>query len=842
MGHRQLLLATTAAGLVAGAAAAQTAPAAPAPEPQTTTLTEVIVTAEKRSANLQRVPLTVSAYTAETRQLIGLDSLQDLTRFTPGLTYSGDTDRVFLRGIGRQTNTNGSDPGVATYADGVYNASTSTASGSDFFIDRIEVLRGPQGTLYGRNSIGGAINAISKRPTDAFGGELRATVGTYGRADFEAAASGPINDALRFRIAGAHYNQSDGYFKNLAGGPDEGGVIRRSYAEGQLDADLSPTIHAWIKAFYNSSDTRPRSNNLAGSYDYSPFPSGAVMPGAAFGYLTAGYAAQGPAINPGQSDLRDFAANTPWRARLRDNAGVTLQAEWSLPGFDIKYIGGLQTYQFSYANDLDGTAMTAYTFPLTPGAEICSYVPGCTPLKVFPSEQFQYREKKTFQSHELNFASSGDGALQWIGGLYYYHESFDQAAHYAAPDQPQFRQPANGPANPNGDFVYAGSKLTTDSYAVFGQADWKLSPTFKLTGGLRYTYDEKSGDERFRILCFGLPTCGFPPNVYGSLTPALDITAASISYAPAPGVASPVTISPTTGQAQRGLSDHWSATTGTAGIEWTPDARTLAFLRYSRGYKSGGFNAGGISALPETRPEHVDAVELGYKRTLTSRLQANAAAFYYAYDGLQVPLTVTIPGGANMTQFFNLDRSVSYGVELEAIWRPIDPLTLMLSYGYDKTRIEKACCFIDGVDPLAQQPQAQPVGPLAGGQQPQSLVGQSLPGAPQNKVGLNASYRFGFSPGDLVVSASYTWKDQTWYSVFNRPYTRAPSYDQVDLRLVWTDAKARYRVIGFVKNLFDTVGYDGAQGTLLALAPTPYATLYSLTPPRTAGLQVQFNF
>ena len=140
---------------------------------------ELVVTAEKREQSLQDVPVAISAYTAETRQLLGLQNVQDYTAFTPGLSYSGSNDRVFVRGIGRQTNTNGSDPGVATYTDGVYDAQTFTVGASDFFLDRVEILRGPQGTLYGRNSIGGAINAISKRPTEEFAAEARVIDGRH---------------------------------------------------------------------------------------------------------------------------------------------------------------------------------------------------------------------------------------------------------------------------------------------------------------------------------------------------------------------------------------------------------------------------------------------------------------------------------------------------------------------------------------------------------------------------------------------------------------------------------------------------------------------------------------
>jgi iron complex outermembrane receptor protein len=210
-----------------------------------------------------------------------------------------------------------------------------------------------------------------------------------------------------------------------------------------------------------------------------------------------------------------------------------------------------------------------------------------------------------------------------------------------------------------------------------------------------------------------------------------------------------------------------------------------------------------------------------------------------------VPLTVTTPAGINLTQFFNLDESTSYGVELEAVWRPIDPLRLSMSYAYAKSKIDDACCFVDGVDPRAAQPGAQPVGPLVAGQQPQSLAGERLPQTPQNKIALNASYDIDFTAGVLTLSGTYTWRDDAYASVFNRAYTETPGYDQVDLRAVWRDASDRYRVIAYVRNVFDEQGYDSASGSMLASPPAPanrYGVTYGLTPPRTVGLQLQYNF
>src|ERR1700677_1745051 len=167
------------------------APAAAAPPSDDNSIAEMVVTAEKRNESLETVPVAISDYTSKTRDLLGIDTIQDMTNFTPGLAYSTSLDRAFIRGVGRETNNLSTNPGVATYADSVYNSSVVAASGDELFEDRIEVLRGPQGTLYGRNAIAGTINSISKRPTDDWTAEVRVHVGNFGTHDFEGKVSGP---------------------------------------------------------------------------------------------------------------------------------------------------------------------------------------------------------------------------------------------------------------------------------------------------------------------------------------------------------------------------------------------------------------------------------------------------------------------------------------------------------------------------------------------------------------------------------------------------------------------------------------------------------------------------
>ncbi|PKP82610.1 MAG: TonB-dependent receptor [Alphaproteobacteria bacterium HGW-Alphaproteobacteria-18] len=825
---------------------------------ETKRLERVTVTAVKREQSLMDVPVSVTAFTEDMRQELALDSLSDFARFTPSLAFSSGDDRVFIRGVGRQTNTNGSDPGVATYADGIYDSSTSAVGKSDFFVERVEILRGPQGTLYGRNSIGGAINVISKRPTDTFSAEARIGLGNYQTSEVEASVSGPLSDKVRAKLGGSFRNQEDGYYKNVAGGPSEGGANETSYAELQFDIDATDNLSIWLKADYLDVSLRNRSTNLASPYDIFPFPPGYLTPGNAFGYLMPGYTQTGSVTsNPGVNDIRKFNANTPTESNVDGNYGFAAIATWSLPTIDIKYSGGYRTFDYNSIRDDDNTDVISYSYPLDPanpfagevmtGGPNCAWYlenvgPICAAATIYPSRTFGYIEDRKYSSHELTAQSTTDSNVWWIAGVYAYEEDAHQESHFGNAAQPEMLAPLAAPPNPSGDFVTAISDLTTKSYAVFGQVDYSISDTVTLTGGLRYSKDEKSGSEQLRVLGYGIVP-GFTLGGSGSLAPVLDLTAATVSYADAPGVAGNVTIDPITGLASRRLEHDWSAVSGVAGIQWQPTADTNYFFRYSRGYKSGGFNAGGISQFPLTDKELLDAFEVGAKKSFGDQLQLNASYFFYSYDGLQVPLDV-VENGVRLTRFFNIEDSRAQGIELEALWTPTDDLRIMASYAYNDSEVRSACCFIDVVDPLGLQPDAQPVGPIdANGNQPQNLKGQMLPRTVPNKFGLNVSYDIPLGAnGDLVISGNYYWIDATYHGIFNRPYTETPSFDQVDFIGVWKSPQDRYRVVGYVKNVFDEQGYDGATGTLTAVPAGGSATTLYLTPPRTYGVQLQMRF
>jgi iron complex outermembrane receptor protein len=803
---------------------------------------EIVVTAQKRSENLETVPVAVTAFTSKERDLIGVKSMQDITDFTPGLAYSTVLDRAFIRGVGRETNNLATQPGVATYNDGLYNSSVVAASGDPLFVDHVEVLRGPQGTLYGRNSIGGTINSISRKPTSSWYSEVRANIGNYGTYNFEGAVSGPITDNLRFRFAGYRNTQEVGFFTNLAeAGQTEGGKGNYFYWEGQIEWDITQDLNFWLKFSQLGYNQTYRTYNSLGNYSYVPFPPGTLAPSAGFGFTTPGFTALGGAAcatNPANENIRNFCTNTPSNSHLSRDYQVSPVLTWATPwGMDIKYIGGYTTYYYNLNTDFDGTSMQSYTFPVFPGLGGCLGF-DCPPATVTPVAVSNYVENKKYYSNEIDFTSHNDSPFQWIVGLYQYKEHEDQPFTIPILGQTQLNTPLAAAPNANDVDYYTDLNIHANSYAAFAQSDWKIVPALKLTTGLRYNYDEERGSEATRQLCWGLPAClglpgspatGYLPGqaYYGAFTPVTDITTFDISHTPAPGVIS-LPVQGSTGVWSRQLGAKWHAVTGTAGLEWTPTDSTLTYFKYSRGYKAGGLNAGALVQYPETSPEYLDAFELGIKYT-SKTFQINEAFFYYNYKGLQIPLSVQPETGPSISETFNIPKVKSMGLETEAIWRPIANWQFMLTYSWMEAYIDSSFSAVNAVSNQAE-----------------SVYGNTVPFSPRHKVALNQNYTWFFSPGSLNFSTSWIYKAHTYGSIFNHGYYLAPSYSTTDARFTWTEINDRYSVIAYCHNLFNKIAYDGI--TAGRVATNVFNTEYTvsqtpgLIPPRQYGVEMQVRF
>ncbi len=845
---------TRAAEAAAGATSPSNAAAADTSQ-SGSMIGELVVTAEKRDQTIQKVAVAISAYTSDKRDQIGIDSVQDMTNFTPGFTYNTGNDRVTLRGIGRYTNQLSADSSVGVYEDGAFETFTVKAGNDSIFVDRIEVLRGPQGTLYGRASIGGAVNIISRKPTTTWYGEFRAGVDNYGAHFEEGAFSGPINDDLQFRIAASKTDQSKGYYKNLNGGPSEGQVRDEWYWETQIQGRFGPKFDWWFKAFgaeWNDlggqAGGKITNSRIVGPDGVTNLPASqasyALLTGNGGGGETTdalvpalgAFAAPGvtnvvttnpSGLNPGNADSRSIYSNFPQQVKLHAYYGGVLKLNWHLNGFDIKYIGQAQHYAYTTREEWgEGNQLAT---------GVVSYVDpnGNT---IFPNSLLLYGEEHTFTTHEINIISTTSSPFQWVIGAYNFNETYFQPEKIALYGQASLANPiffSGKPAAPNPDrLVYdARARMGAETFAGFAQSDWQVTKTIKLTTGIRYSFDAKYGLDQERLILFG-PVFGLP-NV------GFDIT----GNVPAQPGAAASTIDPATGLATRKLGASWGGVTATAGVQWEPDPTTNAYLKYSRGAKSGGFNSGsGLALQVKQEPETSNDFQLGLKKNFMHTLQVNLDLFYDQYYNAQIPIGVS-NGTQIATAIYNVPEARSYGVEVEATWQPTKALQFIASYGYDGTEVLNSGCIIDQFgDPTAKGPGATRgnCAPTAAGQ-PQDLRGGQLPNAPANKLALNGNYTFFFQPGSLSLSATYAWRDSQYGSLFNRPFNKSPAWDQVDLRAEWKSANNHYSIIVYGKNVFDKNGYQAGSFGILQASKT-YLIEDVLNPPALYGLEVQYRF
>jgi len=832
---------------IMGASVAALSAAGQAVAQEAFTIEELVVTAEKREQSLQDVPVAVTAYTSEKRDLLGVATVEDLARVTPSVAYTNN-DRLSIRGFGRLTNAIGTDPSVALYSDGIFSNSMADSSTPSIFIERTEILRGPQGTLYGRNSIGGALNIIGKRPSDVFKGEVRGAVGNYGSWRTDALVTGPITDNLRFLVGGSVERRDEGYIENVGPAGDTS-ALKRYTLEAQIEADLGENITARLRYTKFDWDDSYGVGNIHEAV-ISPYdtrsPTGlensALYYNPTFGYAKA---------NPSTSDPYKIDMNQTMEGKLSNHNRLHFDMTWDLGGATLKYLAGYQAYTYNTNGDEDRTSRTGL-FSIPTATPFGAY----TATNVSPNERFFYTEKQKWWSNEINLSSNSDGPLHWIVGLYQYHQEYSQPQGLRVLGDPAMQTPLNlatgRPAapNPNGNYLFVDGSLEVNSYAAFGQIDYEFAENWTVTAGLRYSVDEKSGTDFARYVSRS-PTTTTVLQQFGGIPAAagqaiaLDFTTFVVcggaTLASCHALPQYANLREAAGGGLiRDLSADYDAWTGTLGVQWQPDGDTNAYARYSRGYKSGGWLASnGLTGVPYADPEYVNNYEIGLKKTFGGRLQLNSAIFYADYQGFQAPLRVVISGSTTGTQFLNLDAR-NWGVELEGQWAPIDNLMLFASYAYINAEVTSGCCFVDVNDPAAAKSGAKPVGGTAAART-QNLEGNRLPMTPEHKLNLGANYTFDFDAGSLTIGGTYTYTDEQQTSIFAQDNYTAPSNELVDFRALWKDSQDRFTVIGYVKNAFDEVAYQSSTPT--SLSPSgDYRRTVKLNFPRTYGVELQYRF
>lgn len=415
-------------------------------------LEEVIVTATKRAENQQDVPISISAFSGDSLNEIGLTKSTDLGDFIPGLeigTSSGEGAQllVFMRGAGLNDFNNNNAGPIGIYADEVYISSPILTAFQFFDTERLEVLKGPQGTLYGRNTTGGAIKFISKKPTDEFSLDFRGSYGNYDRTDIEAAVSGPLTDRIRARVAVSKVDD-DGWLENLENGKDENGVDTASW-RGTLDFDISDVSFLRVNVHGANVD----------------------QPSFKFGHL---------GTEPGGADVLGYTGPTDsYEGRYNREGEVDVESSGGYLQLETE-IGGLSL-----------TSVTAYD-------EVESLIEEETDASPLDLLTIDYGVESATFSQELRLEGSSD-QVEWLAGVFYLDEDLDQ-------DQTvdlfrELRPFLGGGSDPTGAILGAPilfartlNSQTLETYAAFGQLDYSVSDQLTLTAGLRYTSEKRTFD------------------------------------------------------------------------------------------------------------------------------------------------------------------------------------------------------------------------------------------------------------------------------------------------------------------------------------------------------------
>ena len=761
------------------------------PAPAQNVLEEVIVVAQKREENLQDTAIAITAVSGDMMDSLNIRDSSDYEAIVPSLSVRTSPSRLFIRGVGRVTNSLGTDPGIAVYLDEVYTAEFTVLSrATSLTTQRVDVLRGPQGTLFGRNTTGGAVSVTSLRPTEEFEHHVRATAGDYGRIDVGASSSGPITDDLGYRVYG-YRNERDGYIENQSG--DDIWDQNIWGAGAQLSWDVSDTVNIWLSYATDIRDNKTGSANQGG---YLITPYRPDLRTETDGFLFS-EAYQWDKKNPAVQDPYKVDMSDVLKSKDQSNNKVIGNVTWDLDSLTVKYIGGY--FDGNYEGRKGDIGFTS-----NPDNRVVEDV----------------EEDSKSYSHEIQFISNTDSPLQWVGGLYYRHEKKEQpyTIRSIEADYLSYTVPNGiftGPLQPNlgNNWQYnQEADLEVDSYAAFADVNYSFNESWKLTAGLRYSYDEKTGEEVQYSVADPFATEG----AYEALKPlwnALGYPEDCCGFL----VDDPE-------ERNRKIDDDWDNVSGRLVLDYMYSDDAMVYASISTGYKSGGFRLGTLQPNPSFDEEELLAYEIGYKGTFNDTLQVNAAAYYYDYSDMQVLVPRLTDQNLPVEEVINADSAEVKGFEVEAIWLATDNLTLMGNYSYIDGEYDDFCCAIDtiGAPELGEQ----------------DLSGNPLTQAPENKVFLNASYSIQTSSwGEFVPSASYSWVDDRQYDVFDTDVTRADDYYRVDALVTWYSPSEDIRVIASGRNLTDKQTWQS-----LARLNCTGALTGQINEPRTWAIEVQYDF
>jgi outer membrane receptor protein involved in Fe transport len=785
----------------AGAARAQTEEGA-----SSGGIEEIVVTAQKRSESINKVGMSITAVTGETLVQKSISSAAELVRVIPGFTYT-DAPRgapVFaIRGVGFDDSTLGSASTVALYLDEVPISYPMEARFPTLDLERVEVLKGPQGILFGQNSTAGAINFIAAKPTDTVKAGFDASYGRFDTIELRGFMSAPVSDTLKVRISGMGVH-SGGWQKSYTRDDELG--KKRQFA-GRVIAVWEPTSE--LKLTFNLNGWIDKSDTQAGQLQdvmpISPQISMAANPG----YKYSAYPRA-----PQNGRAADWDAN-PERPLRRDDTYLqgSLRLDYQFSeGLRLTSISAFQRYRQHFAMDVDGSDL----------------------------QDFLIGDRGHINSLNQEVRLTGDfDQLKFILGANYSRDKVFQQNEYLYKDSSAYYGFTG--ANFFGYTVprlWAGNRdnQSIRSFAVFGNLDYSINHLITLHGGLRYTKDKRS-----YVGCTTDGGDGTVSGLYNILYPLLF----GHPYNIQPGACTSATI--TANDAVPGLS-HFKLNEDNvswrAGVDFQVTPTTLLYANASRGYKSGSFPAINViaaSQLEGVKQESVLVYEAGIKASLLDRrLQINAAGFYNDYSDKQLRGRIIDPFGVVgiLDKLLNVPKSRVYGGEISIQAVPTKGLNLDFSATYTNTKVTRDFFGYD------------PVGNFF------NYKGLSFPHTPKWNIVASANYEFPVTENlNIFAGASATYHSATMSLFANRdlitqivldpsnfPGVTVPrdsfdekAYTLVDAQFGVADADGKWRAWIWGKNIFDKYYWTNATQS--------FDSLYRIAAmPATYGATVSFRF
>lgn len=810
---------------------------------------EVLVTARKREESLQEVPVAVSAFNTEKMESLGIQNLRDFDGLVPGLQMGGGGNglkgdgNAYIRGVGQRETRVTIDSAVGIYLDDVYIGRASGALLDAVEVESVQVLRGPQGTLFGKNTTGGAILFSSIKPYDEFGGKLKLSYGNYGQKDGSLTVNTPLieNTLLsKFTIAGT---ENDGFTENNIDGThwtDD----KRSMGIVQLRWLPGDSVVADFNFNYTKTDQKPRSAKcewLGDELAAAGYPDQGSLEGI---YNAFSSVSVEEYCNQSGVDL----PIDKFESEQNKQSGIFYQAK-----YEVSTAMAAATVSWEINDSLQLKSITAYRNTEQTADEDIDGMNAAIVGRYAPenNDTDQYTQEFQFIGNAIN------NRLNYTLGLYAFYEETndDWIQDYAG-----YNEVTTIP-----DTIMLARSLLTEretsntSYAGFGQLDFDITENIILTLGVRYTWEQRK--TRYREASVYLPSIG-NGNYLGTLD---TIYAANILHTFSEPGGTPFKswvygFDPdggAIGSAPFEIGAFGKTSDDRKDDDWNPMAsikllapesvletlhmdEAMTYLTYSSGFRSGGvtvaqgdFNGDNITDLENFKPEYIDMLELGFKiDALDRRLRTNVAIYYEEYDDIQVSTTIADPKfGIPLPAIDNAGKAEIKGVELEFTLLPTDHLRFIGSVAYSDAEYKNY--------------DAQIPDPNGGGQIDIDRSDEPMPRIPDWTAYLATDYFINTeSMGTITPSFVINYSDKM-YGGYDRPSfyvadaIEIPAETFYDARITWQLPDDRTSFVLWCKNLTDIDDHRQGGIPVVGVARTSGS---QYAPPRTYGLDFSYQF